>query len=219
VRLTWLVLVVLVAACGGDDSRQEDARLVRAATRGDLESVMRLLAGGADVDSQDTEGRTAVTAAVYGGHLEVVRALIDGGADVDIQDSSRANALLATGETGNAEILRAVLRADPDLTRTNRFGGTALIPAADRGHVDVVRELVKTEIDLDHVNDVGWTALLEAVILGNGGAAHQQIVRILVDAGADVDIADRDGVPPLEHARRNGYDQIARILATADGTT
>ena len=140
--------------------------------------------------------------------LETVEALIEAGADVDIQDDMRTNALLATGETGNAEILRAVLRADPDLTRTNRFGGTALIPAADRGHVEVVQELVRTAIDLDHVNDLGWTALLEAVILGDGGAAHQEIVRILVDAGADIEIADSDGVTPLEHARHSGYDEI-----------
>ena len=212
-RPTLLALVLLTAACGGDAAGREDARLVEAAASGDLESVMRMLDGGADVDSRDAEGRTAVTAAVYGDHLRVIEALIDAGADVDLQDGSRANALLATGETGNVEILRAVLRADPDLTRTNRFGGTALIPAADRGHVEVVRELVGTEIDLDHVNDLGWTALLEAVILGDGGAAHREIVRILVDAGADIGIADREGVTPLEHARRSGYDEIARIFA------
>ena len=72
---------------------------------------------------------------------------------------------------------------------------------------------MRTAIDLDHVNDLGWTALLEAVILGDGGAAHQEIVRILVDAGADIEIADADGVTPLEHARRGGYDEIVQILS------
>ena len=93
------------------------------------------------------------------------------------------------------------------------FGGTALIPAADRGHVELVRALLRTEIDVDHVNDLGWTALLAAVILGDGGAAHREIVRLLVEAGADAGIADRDGVTPLEHARRSGYDEIAALLA------
>ena len=207
-----LALLLFMAACGGESSRDDDARLVEAAARGDLESVKRLLGRGVDVDSRDAQGRTAVTAAVYADDLEMVQTLIEAGADVDIQDDMRTSAFLATGETGNVEILRAVLRADPDLTRTNRFGGTALIPAADRGHVEVVRELVRTAIDLDHVNDLGWTALLEAVILGDGGATHQEIVRILVDAGADIEIADADGVTPLEHARRSGYDEIVRIL-------
>ncbi len=109
-------------------------------------------------------------------------------------------------------MLQEVLRAEPDVTRTNRFGGTALIPAADRGHVEMVRALLLTDVDIDHVNDLGWTALLEAVILGDGGHAHQEIVRLLVAAGARTDIADRDGVTPLEHARRAGHDEIAELL-------
>jgi ankyrin repeat protein len=78
-----------------------------------------------------------------------------------------------------------------------------------------VRRIVETDIDLDHVNDPGWTALLEAVILGDGSERYQQIVKILVDAGADPTIGDHDGVTPLGHARANGYDEIARILGSA----
>jgi ankyrin repeat protein len=64
--------------------------------------------------------------------------------------------------------------------------------------VETVRELLKTRIDIDHVNNLGWTALLEAVILGDGGPAHTEIVGLLVAAGANVKIADRQGVTPLE---------------------
>ena len=214
-----LALVVTAAGCGGESSPRADRRpagdLVRAAGAGDLETVRRLLAAGADVDARDAGGRTAVSAAALGEHVDVARELIRAGADVDLQDDERNNALLACGETGNVALLREVLRAHPDLRRTNRFGGTALIPASDRGHVGVVRELLRTAIPVDHVNRLGWTALLEAVILGDGGPAHQEIVRLLVGHGADVSIADRDGVTPLQHARRRGYDEIARVLERA----
>ncbi len=43
-------------------------------------------------------------------------------------------------------------------------------------------------------------------------------MRILVDAGADVEIADSDGVTPLEHARRSGYEEIVKILSQPDTT-
>jgi ankyrin repeat protein len=211
-----LVALALSGGCAGDPERPPAGELASAAGRGDLAEVRRLLAQGAQPDDRGPARRTAVTAAAYAGAADVVRALVDAGANVDLQDDTRANALLATGETGDVEVLGEVLRADPDLTRTNRFGGTALIPAADRGHVDVVRELLTTEIDVDHVNDLGWTALLEAVILGDGGAAHQEIVRLLVAAGADVRLADRDGVSPLEHARRAGHEEIAALLAAAE---
>jgi ankyrin repeat protein len=134
------------------------------------------------------------------------------GADVDLQDTERNNPLLVCGQTGNVAMLREVLRAHPDVTRTNRFGGTALIPASERGHVEMVRALLRTDIDVDQVNRLGWTALLEAVMLGDGGPAHREIVRLLVDAGADLSLADGDGVTALQHARRRGYDEIALML-------
>jgi ankyrin repeat protein len=89
-----------------------------------------------------------------------------------------------------------------------------VIPASERGHVDYVRRVVRTGIDVDHVNDLGWTALLEAVILGDGGPRHQEIVRILLAAGANRSIADKNGVTAAEHARRKGYREIAAILST-----
>lgn len=63
-----------------------------------------------------------------------------------------------------------------------------------------------------HVNDLGWTALLGAVVLGDGGRAPQEIVRSLLDAGADRSIPDGDGVTALQHARQRRYPEIARLL-------
>jgi len=102
-----------------------------------------------------------------------------------------------------------------DLKSTNRYGGTALIPAAERGHVETVRTLIKAGGDVNHVNNLHWTALLEAIILGTGGARHTDIVRLLVDAHADVNLADGNGVTPLQHARQRGFTAIERILLQA----
>ena len=213
--LVALVLVaVLLTGCG--DAADED--LVEAAGSGRLDAVKELLAGGADVDARGAGGATAVTAAAANEHVDVVRALVDAGADVDLQDDDRSNPLLLCGENGNVALLREVLRGNPDLGATNRYGGVALIPASDRGHVEMVRALLETEIDVDHVNRLGWTALIEAVILGDGGAAHQEIVRMLLDAGADPSIADGDGVTPLAHARERGYREMAALLERAGGT-
>jgi ankyrin repeat protein len=78
-----------------------------------------------------------------------------------------------------------------------------------------VRRLLATEIDVDHVNRLGWTALLEAIILGEGGRAHTDTVRLLVDAGADVNLPDKDGTTPLAHARQRRFAAIERILRRA----
>ena len=78
-----------------------------------------------------------------------------------------------------------------------------------------MEELLKTDIEVDHVNRLGWTALLEAIILGDGGQRHTEVVRLLVEAGADITLADGNGVTPLEHARRRGFQEIEAILEGA----
>jgi uncharacterized protein len=190
-----------------------------AAERGDLAAVTALLADGADPNTRDAgQHRTAVTAAAFGGHAEIVGALVDAGADVDRQDAERFNAVLATGVTGDVAVLREVLRGRPDLGITNKYGGIAIIPAAERGHVALVRELLQTtDIAVDHVNDLGWTALLETVILGDGGPAHVEILRLLLAAGADPQLADADGATALEHARRKGHAEMVDLLTAPRG--
>ncbi|MGZ5404612.1 MAG: ankyrin repeat domain-containing protein, partial [Nocardioides sp.] len=135
------------------------------------------------------------------------------GANPDALDDRHDTPWLVTGVTGSVAMLEALLPADPDLTIVNRYGGVSVIPASERGHVGYVRRVVQTAIDVNHVNQLGWTALLEAVILGDGGRDHQEIVRILLAAGADSTIPDGDDITPLEHARTKGYNEIARILA------
>ncbi len=56
------------------------------------------------------------------------------------------------------------------------------------------------------MNRLGWTALLEAIILSDGGPVHQDILAQLIDAGADVNLADAEGVSPLAHARQRGFN-------------
>ena len=159
-----------------------------------------------------TRGRTALLAATHGNHVAVARALIAAGADVNAKDDIQDSPFLYAGAEGRTEILKMTLAAGADLKSTNRYGGTALIPAAHHGHPEAVRILLGTAIDKDHVNRLGWTALLEAVILGDGGPVHTEIVRLLVEAGANVNIADREGVTPLRTRRRRGFREMVRIL-------
>jgi uncharacterized protein len=196
---------------------EEDRALIAAAGRGDAAAVRRLLAKGADVRAADGDGVTALIAAAYGNRVEVSKLLIAAGAEVNRQDRTRQSAYLISTSEGYVDLLRVTLANGADVHSTDSYNGTGLIRAADRGHVEIIRELLKTPIKIDHVNRLGWTALLEAVILGNGGARHTETVRLLVAAGADLELADRDGVTPLAHARRRGFDAMIAILEQAAG--
>jgi len=191
--------------------------LIDAAERGDTAGALRLIADGADINLQDARGRTPVMAATHANRVETVGALISAGADINVRDNLKDNPFLYAGAEGLLDILQLLIAAGPDTRITNRFGGTALIPAAERGHVAVVETLLThTDVDVNHINNLGWTALLEAVVLSDGGPRHQQIVQLLIDHAADVTIADKDGVTPLQHAHKRGFAEIARMLAQAE---
>jgi ankyrin repeat protein len=190
--------------------------LVDAASRGDLDGIVQALEGGAGIDQQDEHGRTAIMAATYSGQVDAVRLLLEREANPDIQDEMLNTPFLYAGAEGMMEILKLTNEAGADPAVTNRYGGTALIPACERGHVEVVRYLLEhSDVDVDHVNRLGWTGLLEAIILSDGGPAHQEIVRNLLANGADPDLADGEGVTPLAHARARGFAEIAQILQEA----
>ena len=179
-------------------------QLIAAAEAGDVELVKQLLAQGASVTAQDSSGRTALIAAAYRNQVAVAEVLIGAGADVNVQDRSQQSAYLIPTADGYLELLRLTLRSGANVHSTDSYNGTGLIRAADRGHVEIIQELLKTEIDVDHVNRLGWTALLEAIILGDGGPRHTEVVRLLVEAGADVNLADGQGVTPLAHVLAEG---------------
>lgn len=205
-------LLVAAVLGGGASAETGENMLTEAASSGNVERVRELLAGGVPVDARDADGRTALLLATRANHLDVATILIDAGADVNAKDAIKDTPFLYAGAEGRNEILKVILATGKANVRdTNRYGGTALIPAAHHGHPDTVRILLDTDIDIDHANNLGWTALLEAVILGDGGPVYQQIVGLLVDAGAK-NIADRDGTTPLDHAHGRGFAEIAERI-------
>jgi len=197
-----------------------DLPLIKAASEGNLPRVSRLLRKGASVRATDERGRTPLVAAAYGNHVKVARALLRADADPNEKDVTVQSAyLISTSEVGDdPRLLRVLLRQGADVSSRDSFNGTGLIRSAERGFPRVTARLLATDIEIDHVNRLGWTALHEAIILGDGGSSHADVVQQLVDAGADVNLPSaRDGVRPLTHARQRGYERIATILSDAGG--
>ncbi len=195
-------LACSLGSCGGDSEPAADLgpQLLEAARAGDGTQVRALLGRGAEVESRDSTGATALVAATYGNYVDVARVLVGAGADVNAKDESEQSAyLIATSE------VELMLANGAEVDAKDSYDGTGLIRAAERGHAAISGRLVETSIELDHVNRLGWTALLEAIILGEGGERHIEVVRRLVAAGADVDLVDGQGVTPLAHARRQGF--------------
>lgn len=187
-----------------------------AAQQGDVNALKACLENGVDINCTNRQGRTAIILASLNKHYEAVSFLISAGADIDKQDETCFNPFLLSCLNNDLTLLRIVLPAKPDLTRLTRFGGVGITPASEKGHVEIVRELLtKTEINFNHTNFVGWTPLLEAIVLNDGGEKQQEIVKLLLDHGANPHMTDKYGKTPLELAREKGYDAIAQLLVNA----
>ena len=191
--------------------------LLEAANRGDLAAVNRLIAAGANLEQRDGQRQTPLLLAVAGNHVAVAKALLAAGASPNAQASNQDTPWLLAGASGRTEIIAAMLPLKPDLSLRNRYGGNALIPACERAHVETAKLLLTSGIDVNHVNNLGWTCLLEIVILGDGGPRHREVAKLVLAAGADPNLADKDGVSPLQHARKRGQAEVARLIAAAGG--
>lgn len=209
------LLVPALLAAGA--AHADGGDLLLAAAQGDAATIRAEIAAGTPVDTRNTKGETALLLATHANQIEAARALIDFGADVNARDEIEDSPYLYAGARGHLEILRLTLDHGADLSSLNRFGGTALIPAAERGHVETVATLIAAGVDVNHVNRLGWTALMEAVILADGGPRHRQIVDLLLQAGADPNIPDFDGLTPLQHAQQRGFDAMAALIVKGGG--
>lgn len=132
-------------------------------------------------------------------------------------------ALVAAAEAGDLAALRRMLEVGPPVDGRDGRQRTALLAATQANRIDAARLLIErgANVNVNHVNRLGWTALLEAIILGDGGAAHTEIVRLLVAGGADDNLADAQGVTPLAHAEQRGQavvaDGLRRVGARRQG--
>ena len=167
-------------------------------------------------DARDAHGRTPLHVAAYGGRHRAMRALVAAGADPNALEKDRYDIVTIAAVANDLPTLREALKLGASARNvTSRYDGTALIAAAHLGHAEAVRVLIQAGAPLDHVNNLGWTALIESIVLGDGGARHTDTLRALVEAGASVNLPDREGRTPLALARRRGHAAMADLLERA----
>ena len=135
----------------GQQSRNQQLRnkqLLDAAKIGDIERTENLIKYGADINTTDRHGYTALHWAVICGELKIANLLINKGADINAIDSNRRTALHLAATFGHVKIVEALVKAEADVSPTDHHGWTALDMAAIDGSEDIVQALVIAGADL-----------------------------------------------------------------------
>ncbi len=221
-------------ACGftGTLASAQSNDLLTAAGRGDLPTVNALLKAGADVNDAKYTGSGSTTAlmeAASHGHLEVIQALLAAKADVNATQGRSSTdgdtALTLATMNGHMNVVQALLAAKADVNAGSR---PALYVAATIGNQEMAKVLLAAKPDLDRQDPwLGATALMQTLApWGSGFAPPNQlqpsssrweIARLLVDAGANVNVMTRAGVTALMFAAQEnsprGLEMVQALLA------
>lgn len=217
-NILLLFSMFLLPSCDMNDKDNLIIPIVKAVENGWLDLVESELKKGIDANTTDSNKKSLLLIATRNNDVKMAELLLKYKADVNQQDNIKDSPFLYAGASGYTELIKLYLKSGAKFDVFNRYNGSALIPACERGHIETVKILANTKsFPINHINRLGWTALLEAVILGDGSTKYQEIVRILIDAGADASIADHDGITPLKHSRKKGFTEITAILEKAEG--
>jgi len=159
--------------------------VVDAAMQGNRDAVRTLLKQGADVNTAQGDGMTALHWAVQKGDLELTQTLLYAGANV--KATTRLGGytpLLIASRAGNAGVVDALLGAGADVNTATTNGATALMLASQAGKIDAVQALLARDANVNAKEKVkGETALMIASAYGRA-----DVVRALTAKGADVSV-------------------------------
>ena len=215
----------LIAQNGGDED--SDA-LVRAAAQGNFEIAKSLVEQGVDID----KGGPLIQA-IYRGHWEIVELLLENGADINkgaaITGTNNYYSPLEAAITENSYKIFEIMFDQPrqpitDVNARNRNGYTALIRTVnsyryglwsrdlfdESRNSKLLEKLISAGIDVNAGTNNGYTALHLAAM---GGI--DSVIRILIDAGADVGIRDESyGKTAEEWAQEGRHNETAQLIAT-----
>ncbi len=141
------------------DERYCNTPLMWASMRGFAETVELLLAKDANRELQNSDGWTALVAAVWYGHADVCRALLQHGASPHITAANEVPMVVVAAMQGNRHVIKLLLDHGAALEATGTDGMTALLMACEYGRADVVQELVNRGANVNASCARGFNAL------------------------------------------------------------
>jgi ankyrin repeat protein len=198
-----------------------------AAYHGEVELAAALLAAGAEPNVINAYGSTPLAEAIRVIDTDLVAVLLEGGADPNAANADGETALMTAVRTGEAGLVKSLLDHGADANAREAWRDqTALMWAADDGDVEIVRLLLAAGADpnvraASHDWERQVTSEPRAQYRGTGGltpllyAARSRCVACvaaLLDAGAEIDAPNPDGVTPLMTAIDNGGFDAAKLL-------
>ncbi|CAH0553399.1 unnamed protein product [Brassicogethes aeneus] len=192
-----------------ETSEEGESLLSLACSAGYFELAQVLLAMHANVEDRGIKGEcTPLMEAASAGHLDIVKLLVAHGADVNAQSTSGNTPLMYGCAGGHTEVVKFLLENGANVEDHNENGHTPLMEAASAGHVGLAKILLMHGAGINtHSNEFKESALTLACYKG-----HLDMVRFLLEAGADQEHKTDEMHTALMEASMDGHVEVARLL-------
>jgi len=183
--------------------------LIVAASKGYDTEVLRLLNKGAEINTQTTEGVTALMYAVQNEYENAVKILLLNGADPDLSPYNAPPALIVATSNNNAAISELLIRRGADINLQDHDGRNALMHATAYSNIQIVDLLIYYETHVNSADNSGVTALMIASYYG-----FVDIAKLLIANKATLEKADLNGFTALHYATQNNQKEMIELLVS-----
>lgn len=190
-----------------------EAPIIHAVRKENLELLKYVIEQGANVNTQDANGRNALYYAARQGNVAIAKKLVKAGANPSIAEkSSRYPPVVIAALNGHREVVSFLKTVDKETPRMDIISGL-LHFYARRGKTTLVTRILGSnqEYDIDFKDEKGWTPLVAAASSG-----HDKVAQELINAGAKVDSRTSLRTTALHHAARGGHLNVTELLLASD---
>jgi ankyrin repeat protein len=199
-------IALKIMSLGADTSQTGVAGIspiARAVRHNMAKVVAALIAKGASADQKTPEGYTLAEMCVYSGYPETLEVLLSKGVKLE-----KEFALLWAIRDGKGKAVPVLLAHGAVPNIMNQDGTPAILLAAEAGETEAVKAFIAHKATLDHPSKAqNLTAMAAA-----SHAGHLEVVRMLVEAGANMEAVDNFGMTPLAHATVLGKADVVEYL-------
>ena len=187
--------------------KEQECELIAAASKGDAETVSRLLEQGVPADPVNITpedryyGSSALFVAARNGHSGAVKLLLEHGADPEHRDGPGMTPVIYSTANNHKEILKMLIDAGADVNTASASGFTAFMAAVGYRGPEIIDILLEHGADIGVRDQSGRTALHFAMYRNdpcNGKDEFLPVVRRLIEKGADLNARDNGGRTPLD---------------------
>ncbi|XP_017285069.1 histone-lysine N-methyltransferase EHMT2 isoform X4 [Kryptolebias marmoratus] len=188
-------------------------QLYPATKQGEVQRVLLMLMEGIDPTYQpeSQNRRSALHAAAQRGLLEICYMLVQAGADVDAKDKDQRTPLLEAIINNHIDVARYLIQNGACIYHVEDDGYTGLHHAAKFGNLEIVKMLLETgQVDVNAQDSGGWTPIIWAA-----EHKHVEVIKSLLNRGADVTINDKELNVCLHWAAYAGNVDIAELVLNA----